>query len=953
MPNLSQQQLQNIADNTGELGKILNEGVNWVKKNLEGKNNDAISYELKRHRRTLNKVRFAVVQKPTIALFGASQAGKSYLVKNILCDETNQLKIPDHRNSNNNKNFITDINPEGGGGEATSLVTRFTYTENTDVNIPPVKIRFLSPKDIFLVILDSYFSDFSKRKNAPEITKSDIEHFLETLKDLFGNITQHVFSEDDVYDIEEYLTSTFESNQKGKLIAFKDAAFWKVIADNIHKIAPQDWTDVFSIIWGNSPELNKLCKSLIDELQNINFSTELYADFDAVLRDTGAILDVKVLNKYFVGAGTRVTLVSREGKNYGIDASHLCALSSEVIFNISTESVAKNPFIKNIDILDFPGARSRLKQDENDTLTDENLTNMLLRGKVAYLFNSYSNRYEINNLFFITNSSQSNVSGLAELVNNWISYNIGSTVEERTYTLSNFTTPPIFIIFTFWNRQLDYDQDNDPKDLNHKWELRFSKLFEDEITNKGNFKWPKNWTKNGRFHNYFLLRDFKYSKDTFEGFELDKTEKGVRNERQQYYSKLKDSFITSNLVSQFFTNPEVAWENTSTINNDGSQYIISHIAEITTNEIRTNRYLQILKDSQEKVENLLNREYHSENADKQIIKAAREAAEIQAIMNKIFGLDAFQFGNFIENFTVQEKEIYEFFHDELRKLEMVKAPERKQYQLYREASPKLSSDLSFDENLQILMEKYFRDSLEDTVSYFESLGIDLNELFYGGINDLKNNSEMLAEGARDFWFNHKLKISNFSDIIELGLDENLLIRLFENLKVSFDKYKVTKEIAKNIRTYVDTFKKIDSAEDMVAHITAGIINEFATSCGWSFYPDDEKQKVRSANNANRLNLSLPANAEVFVSLEKLHEEGTDIMSLEKLLDYMSDLNEHLNKIPLDMAVVKMVPMIKNYRSWREKMTACFVANCDIPTYNIEANRQLGLILNRIKLVSFV
>jgi len=953
MSNLPQQRLQTIADSTSDLVKTINESVDWVDTYLQGQTNETVSYELKRHRRTLNKVKAAVIQKPTIALFGASQAGKSYLVKNILSDDKNQLLIPDHRNDNVTTNFIQEINPEGGGSEATSLVTRFTFSENTDPLLPPVKIRFLNAKDIILIVLDSYFSDFKKRKINSEMSRTDTEVFLKGLPDFYQTSSQYYLTEDDVYDIEEYLRVSFESAQKTRFGALRDASYWKTIADNIHKIGPDNWTKLFSIIWGNSPELDKLCTLLLSELKKLDFPLELYAEFDAVLRTNGAILNVAILSRLFLNNDhVMVNLVDKSGGKSQINASSLCALSSEVIFNISEESVERNPFIKEIDILDFPGARSRLEQDENDQLTDIQLTNMLLRGKVAYLFNSYSFRYEINNLFICTNNRQSNVNGLSELINNWIEYNIGNTITERTATLSNFNTPPLFIIFTFWNTQMEYDQDNDPKgDLNHKWELRFEKLFKGEI--KGTFKWPDEWTNKGRFSNYFLLRDFKYSKDVFNDFESHGVETSLRNERADYYSQLRLSFETSPLTKSFFPNPDLVWENTSVAGKDGSQYIIRHIGNITTNQIRTNRYIQIIENSHQKVRELLNKHYHSDDADNKIIKAAREAAEIHAVMNKIFGRDAFQFGNFIEHFTLKEKDIFESNYEKLRHLEMVEAPALKEYQLYRESSPGLSSEKSFEENLEVLKRDYKRESLADTKEYFEKfLDIDLNELFKGGVHNLKSNSEVLAENARDYWFANVLEVKNFSDIINLGLKEELVSELLEKMKLSFNRYQITRIIAENIRTHVDTLIPVPEAEGMIAHITAGIINEFVTSCGWSFYPPDEKQKIRQTNDINQLGLILPQDEEIFDAMDKLNEGVPGRQSLEQLLEYMANLNEHLNKVPPDMEVIKIIPMVKNYRLWREKMKACFIANCDIPTYNVEANKQLGLILNRISLFDF-
>ena len=75
-------------------------------------------------------------------------------------------------------------------------------------------------------------------------------------------------------------------------------------------------------------------------------------------------------------------------------------------------------------MLDFPGARSRLELNI-DTIQEDAVPDMYLRGKVAYLFNKYSADYEINNLLFCQNDKQLDVNEIPTLLNDWIANNIG------------------------------------------------------------------------------------------------------------------------------------------------------------------------------------------------------------------------------------------------------------------------------------------------------------------------------------------------------------------------------------------------------------------------------------------------------------------------------------------------------------------------------------------------
>lgn len=947
MKNISKDTLQNIAQETAQLVDSINQGIKWTDQYLKDELQVDTSYKLKSYRRKLNKIKRAITTKPVIALFGASQVGKSYLVKNILSDQDNKLQITDHRDTNKQFNFIQEINPEGQGKESTSVVTRFTFEPNQDASQLPVKIKLISPKDLIVILTDSYLADIRKKKL--DIKKEDISVLLEELPKLYAPHAQSFLTEDDIYDIQDYLEQFFEASFKGRLEALRDAAYWHTVAGNMHKIPVHNWEKVFSLLWGKQPKLSQLFEMLIDELAKMQFPSIVHSDFDAVLRKAGTILDVKRLSELYTQQSDKVGLQIAPNKRHLIPRSTLCALSSEVILNISKASVEAHPFINNTDILDFPGARTRLKLDETDNgVTEEQLPDMLLRGKVAYLFNSYSLNYEINNLFVCTHSKQHNVRDLPELVNNWISYNIGESPEERYNTLKNFAKPPLFIIFTWWNMQLDYDQDNDEvtngmvDPLEYKWKLRFDALFNEEVV--GTYHWDKNWTSAGPFRNYFLLRDYKYSRDVFDGFEQSGQETLLKESRTNYYQRLKSSFEQSQLVNTLFDNPAKVWEETSTVGKDGSDFIIENLQQVASNQIRTTRYLEIIKSAKKDLLKELDVHFHSDKSDEQIRKASEEGSEIHAIMNKVFG-DAYNFGHFLELLTISEQEIYEFFHNRLRDKNLLAKTNTNEYVLFKESSPDLNTENSFEENLEVLRKTYNHPDTDFTRAYFEDkLQIDLEDLFYGELNNLKNKSIALAEEARDYWYDENLDLEKFSFFIDQGIEKRLLQRLFDSLRLNFDKLQLVDKMASYIRRYVDRVNRVDVAENMIAHTTAGVINKFVNSVGWDYYSKIEKEKLRETNEVNQLNLYFPDEEVSFDVMDKSVITG--------LFDFMENFVENVNKRPLDTDTLYKVPMIKSYRKWRELMRIAFIANCNIPTYNVEANRLLGELIEEIKLYNF-
>jgi hypothetical protein len=954
MSNISQEKLDHLASDTGSLINVINEGVKWVDSYLKDSDKTQTNYELKKYRRYLKNIREVVTKKTVLSLFGRSQVGKSYLVAGLLStDDEPELQIPDWHTGKMYK-FIGEMNPPGGK-ESTGVVSRFSIEKNDHTHTDhPIEVKLLSPKDIILILCDAYFSDIKYHEHTEAEFENSALELLEQLPRLSTGTAQHYLTEDDVFDIKDYM-----SKFKDKPIRVLSDRFWDVLAESIIKINPEQWGKVFQVLWGKNNRFTELFSMLITDLRSLEFSPKVFAEINALLVSGGTILDVQRIKELYDDPCKAVTVATASGQIKPIQRSKLAALTYEVIIPVKEELANQKIFLKNVDVLDFPGARQREVYDEKRVkeLEDDYFFDFYIRGKVSYLFNRYTENFEISSLLFCIDDQQLEVKDIPSLLNTWISYYLGPTIEERTESLlpDNAVVNPLFIIFTKANIMLQYKDIDGSGNFDYKWETRFKSIFINEYC-KG-YDWPENWIRfNGaveKFKNMYLLRNFRYPESIYEGFLDHQKETNISKSREAYMSDLRKSFVENSFNRAHFQDPARSWQEFTDLNKDGTQFIIENLTPVSTNRIRTRRYVNLLNDYRDKASKTISHHYRSSEADAQIKKAAKEGSDLQLKMDIVFGADAYYFGNFIEHLTLSETEVLKFFHDLLRSDKLIRKQETNKYILLRAQNPDITPDLSYDQNVEILRRNYNKTSTEETLQYFqEKEGIDLNELFYGDLYNLQNNSLILAEEAMNYWFDHKLTIEQFTQFVDLGFDKGMLSRLFENLKLSFTRSKLTKHIAKEIRTYVDVSKRIDTAEDMIAHITAGIINEFVTSVGWSYYSDAEKLKIRESNKANQLNLTIPNDEEVFKSMERVTDTETQLMSVEKLIDYMYELNDRLSRIPIEQETLEYVPMIKNYQRWSELMKISFIANCDIPNYNIEANKLLGNILERIQRYQF-
>ena len=91
MNNINIDSLELLKDLIESLENHIDNAVEWSQNNsdLNMDRDDIIL--LKENRMNINRIKKSILSKPVFALFGPSQVGKSYLVKNLLSLDGNPL----------------------------------------------------------------------------------------------------------------------------------------------------------------------------------------------------------------------------------------------------------------------------------------------------------------------------------------------------------------------------------------------------------------------------------------------------------------------------------------------------------------------------------------------------------------------------------------------------------------------------------------------------------------------------------------------------------------------------------------------------------------------------------------------------------------------------------------------------------------------------------------------
>lgn len=924
MKHFERQALSQLKNTAQLFYSSIDKADQWVGKNLDNEQKEAVSIKLKNKRRIVRKIVDSIDSKPVFALFGGSQVGKSYLVKNILSINGAPLKI---QSGGQDIDFLKEINPPGTGAESTGVVTRFTIDQASPFDDYPIRSKLLNTKDIILIICDSFFSDLKSIDYYPNVEEfkshcKEIEQRFASSSDIQDRLV-----EDDIFDIKDYFDKNFYSF-KYYTDKISQSNYWFEVGRLIARVPIDNWDEIFSILWCKNKGYSELFNLLIDELRKINFVQEVFLEANTVLRGHGEILDVQRLKELFSQA-LKGKGKNKEGQSFELNISIISALSREVSLTCDPRLADKKPFLNNTDLLDFPGARSRLEHTI-DSITIEAIPDLFLRGKVAYLFNKYSGDYEINNLLFCQNDKQLDVNELPTLLNDWIINNIGSNAIDREKNLASLPVSPLFIIFTFFNNQIKFDSTNDEKeDISYKWNTRFNRFFEQELVTV-NHDWHRSWTSsNPLFKNFYLLRDYKYSSDTFTGFEEFGTETGIQSQRIEFLDCLKQSFINHEFVKKHFENPEMSFDQAALPNQDGGQRIINNLAPAANNFVKIKNYSTQLLHLQEDFVHLMAKYHYTDDIDEMRKKAISNSLKVQLEMNRIFSQHQAYFNRFLELFMLSETQLFNYLHENLKSA-VVNEGSTTEYDLFKSSFPDLDDNLSTEQNLEIIKSALGLSTIDEVIYILEEQGLEIDKLFP---KQKKNSSsDSILNGIMTFW-EQQINEDAAEEFKQMGFSADVIKIIREAYQRAFEFNDFDTFLKSVIKEKYQGISLDSEAEKYLAAVLASYFNEFIGQFGVNDLPQDV------FNNVETLQPQLKGYVSQFLTPRA-------IPSANILVDLFDKLGEDTLQVKDTNA------MIEGYNSYLNKFKIAVLSNCGFVHYDIEQNNELNQLIKNAKEFNF-
>lgn len=957
--------IQNVSSQISSIDRF----ISWADSHLLQSRREETFKKLVNVRRQLKRLRLSLESNPAIAAFGESQKGKSYVISSLLARKGQQFMVVDPRDGKE-YNFVEKMNPIVRDVEATGVATRFTREYAVPDNNYPVLIRILSIADILQILCDTAYNDV---KTHSVIDKEDIDDFMLAQERKYKGTPkmQNVLDEDDVMNVREYVEEHIGITKAKELL---DSSFFDILARIVPCVQPREWSQLMSKMWYDNPDITNLFVRLMNGYETLGFSKRVYIPISALLNTTTTLMSSLCLQRLNVDAPVTGNVDPNMGTDLltedkrvvaGFSKSVLSAMTSEVVFQIPedtineeleyhTEGIYDNgqrqrlmskgwnrkvskDFLNTVDIFDFPGARSALELQEGQIPVELN-KQMVLRGKVRYLFNKYSDERLINVLMLCHDYMQNGPTVMPGLVEQWIKQNMGGTVRERTDFLDKSIVSPLFIIATKFNVDMAHSvQEGGDDQIDNRWEDRYKKVLYEQVLQADSLSWFKSWTERGGFKNTYLLRDYKWSgvngNRLFEGFDTDGIE--ISEIDITFHQQLRQSFITSPYVNTFFEDPELAWDAAATMNNDGATRIIEnlHIVAGNAKESRLFKYQSMVKGLHNQTLQLMLEYYHDENDEDVLQKAISRSGTIVAEFDVVFGKDNYFFGRMIQNLQVSENYVFDFYYNHLNSTKMIADRNMKEYDLIlSRCHGRISASNSYETNLEILRQEYHYPSVADCKDFFENVkGISLEKLFECNFKQ-KSNSEQLAEGIIRKWLDDIKAQKSLKFYEAEGCNTLAILDMIENMKAVVDTTQLVSVIAKRISPFVDAISIPLPILDMIADTTTEIINHFVVTFGYDYYNEDKISELKIINEKNNLHLSFDygLNDKVPMSNEELSDLFDDIRPTE------------------ENTMLTSQPSFINYNRWIDMLLISFIASYNVPNYDIEANKQLGLLLDAYK-----
>lgn len=582
---------------------------------------------LRKARNLCRRLGAAAKRPMSVGFFGISQAGKSYMISALARGANGKLETV---LDGERLDFIEHINPPGGGKEATGLVTRFTRTPLNTVAGYPVHLELLSEADLVKILGNSFLCDFDREKVGFTPDSERVRETLNALRPSRLAQAQGGLDEDDVTDIRDYFERRFT-----KSMALLPADYWPTLITLAPYLTPPDRARLFAVLWGDLPEFVQAYLMLRQSLDTLSHAqvvnapaATLVTRVAGVYTQQDSIMNVSTVSTRFArDPDDRIAVVpvvdGEARPEVRIQRSLLAALTREMVCSLAEKPQVE--LLENVDLLDFPGYRGRLGvcTVAEAALKDEGadpMGTLLLRGKVACLFERYTDDQEMNVLILCTASDkQIEITDLGPVLESWVWATQGKTPEERAKR-----PPGLLYALTMLDRRLKDNIQQSASNLSISWggmiDLALLERF-------GKHEWVQHWANGKAFDNMFLARKPGMALGLIDS--ADGKEQAISAGAREGLERMRETFLAHELVQRHFRDPAAAWDAMIGLENGGISGIVAQLRTVAVIGAKLDRIAeQVAQVERDLTQTQLGAYYRADGAD----EVARKKLIVETVL---------------------------------------------------------------------------------------------------------------------------------------------------------------------------------------------------------------------------------------------------------------------------------------------------------------------------------
>ena len=618
--------MTNIIQRADAVREIARDGAQWIEANRAILKEDpsALARDFRRFARRAARLRVAAERPMCVAVFGASQAGKSYLVSSLATKPGEPLEAV---YGDRVLNFLRDLNPPGGK-EATGLVSRFTVRAPPAPAAAPVPVRLLSQTDTVKILANAYLADFK----VPDLKPPEPEAVSAMFDKLAASATTASASTasattagasmgpDDIEEMREYFAKHFPDH---KLLTALGPAYWARAADVIPRLSAASRAEAFAPLWANTAKLTRVAGELITALESIGNPDIAFLGLDALMPREDSVLDADRVFGLGDASKGMLRLTSSTGASASLDRAAVAALIAEI-----TVPLRDQPwdFFEHTDLLDFPGARSREEIRHPDEFLAEpgRLGRVFLRGKVAYLFQRYNDEQEIAAMLLCVGPSNQDVQTLPAMIDDWIGQTMGKSPAARAVQRNS-----LFLVLTKFDSEFEEKAGEDVAS-GMRWTARLQASLLDFFGKS--YDWPREWAPGRPFDNTTWLRStaigFDSIMDYATGPDGVKREAGIAPRVASKVAERRAIYLANPSIRAHVATPDQAWDEALRPADGGISYLAAKLRPVCDPATKAEQVSGRLEDLAVDMAQRLRPYFHTGDLAAELARARENARQV-------------------------------------------------------------------------------------------------------------------------------------------------------------------------------------------------------------------------------------------------------------------------------------------------------------------------------------